>query len=166
MRYSETPPLIYIVTETQLESALSSIATKNLHIYCAFTQKSLNTKLIKDIQYSHFKSISFSDAQTLYPQETLSVKNRAKWLMLMNSKLCASYTLTITKDYSLTLPSSKCEDSMPSYGLRPTCTAVTKRKYFALPFPYHSVFFDNVRYDSTTKPWHHVVKINGSVFLR
>lgn len=69
MRCSETPPLIYMVTETQLESALSSIAINNLHIYCAFTHESLNTKLIKDIQYSHFKSISFSDARTIYPKK-------------------------------------------------------------------------------------------------
>lgn len=70
MDESNYPTLMHIENTNSLERLLSDKNAEGLHLFCSFNQEELSTHIMNKLQHSQFNSISFNNAQTIYPKST------------------------------------------------------------------------------------------------
>ncbi len=75
MDISERHPLMHIDSTTRLAQLLADGDLDGVHLFCSFNYEVLNPRVIMTLRDSSLQSISFNDAQTIYPKLSRSHEN-------------------------------------------------------------------------------------------
>ncbi len=70
MDESNYPTLMHVENKNSLEKLLSDENAEGLHLFCSFHHEELPPHIMNKLQHSQFNSISFNNAQTIYPKST------------------------------------------------------------------------------------------------
>ena len=65
-----SPTLMHIENTNSLERLLFDENAEGLHLFCSFNHEELPPHIMNKLQHCQFNSISFNNAQTIYPKST------------------------------------------------------------------------------------------------